>query len=166
MTGFIADTPWVTYVPGGVQGLYAVTILDTSGNPINPAHPLSVTDAGLASINQHLGNIDSNIVNGSQQTLVRDIDGNFLDVVYNSANITTATTTVVSAAPCRFAALNVNTKGSGSTATIYDNTSGSGTKIATVDTASALGTIVYMRNCTVGLTVVTVGTADITVIFK
>lgn len=85
---------------------------------------------------------------------------------YSFNNITTATTTTAKAGAGTFAGLAVNTKGSGSTATIYDNTAGTGAKIATVDTGTALGTIVYNVAFSTGLTIVTVGTADITVIFK
>jgi hypothetical protein len=85
---------------------------------------------------------------------------------YSFNNITTATTTTVKSGAGTFHALVINTKGSASTATIYDSTTGSGTKIATVDTSLGTSTILYDVAFTTGLTIVTVATADITAVFK
>mgnify|MGYP001574546480 CR=1 FL=1 len=82
------------------------------------------------------------------------------------SNITTAATTAIKTGLGVLHTLTVNTKGSGSTATIYDNTAGSGTKIATVDTATAPITFTYDAKFSTGLTVVTVGTADLTITYR
>lgn len=80
-------------------------------------------------------------------------------------NITTATTTAVKSGSGIIERIVVNKVGSSSTATVYDNTAGSGTKIATINTDS-LGTYHYGARFGTGLTVVTVNTPDITVIYR
>ncbi len=81
------------------------------------------------------------------------------------SNITTATTTAVKSGSGVIERIVVNTVGSSSTATVYDNTAGSGTKIATINTDS-LGTYYYGARFGTGLTVVTVGTPNLTVIYR
>lgn len=85
---------------------------------------------------------------------------------YSFTNITTATTTTVKSGAGTLHAIVVNTKGTSSTATIYDNTSASGTKIGTVDTSGGTTTIIYDVAFATGLTIVTAATADITAVFK
>lgn len=82
------------------------------------------------------------------------------------ANITTATTTNVKVGPGELFSIVINTKGSGSTATVYDSLAASGTKLATIDTASSVATLFYNIKFTLGLTIVTVGTADLTVTYR
>lgn len=85
---------------------------------------------------------------------------------YSYNHISTATTTTVKSGAGTLHALTINTKGSASTATIYDNTAGSGTVIAVVDTSGATGTVIYDVAFTTGLTVVTAATQDLTVSYK
>jgi len=80
------------------------------------------------------------------------------------AHISTATTTAVKANPALFVGLVVNT-GAAGTATVYDSLAGSGTVVAVVDTTTAGPNRAYSVSCRIGLTVVTTGTADITVLY-
>lgn len=80
-------------------------------------------------------------------------------------NISTAVTTAVKLTPGSLHTVTINTKGSGSTATIYDGLSAAGIKIAVIDTATAPITFTYDAKFSEGLTIVTVGTADLTVTF-
>jgi len=85
-------------------------------------------------------------------------------------NITSATTTVVKTGPGSLYAVIVNSTVANGTITIYDNTAGSGTLIATVTypaTLLASQTVLpYFTQFTTGLTVVTTGVANITVIYQ
>ena len=81
------------------------------------------------------------------------------------ANIVTATTTTAKSGSGILEKIVVNTVGSSSTATVYDNTAGSGTKIATINTDTKL-TFKYGCRFGTGLTIVTVGTPDITVVYR
>ena len=58
---------------------------------------------------------------------------------------------------------------SGATLTLYDNTSATGTTIAVVTLSASEnnpGAVVYNVNFKVGLTIVSTGTVDVTVVFK
>ena len=81
-------------------------------------------------------------------------------------NITTATTTVVKTGPGVCVSVILNETNAG-TITVYDNTAGSGTKIGTIAAASAPASIFgYLCQFTTGLTVVTAGADDITVVYS
>ena len=80
-------------------------------------------------------------------------------------NITTATTTVIKTGPGVLVSIVLNETNAGAI-TVYDNTAGSGTKIATIAAAAASGSILgYLCQFTTGLTVVTAGADDITVVY-
>ena len=80
-------------------------------------------------------------------------------------NITTATTTVVKTGPGVLVSIVLNETNAG-TITIYDNTAGSGTKIGTIAAAAGAGSVFgYLAQFTTGLTVVTAGADDITVVY-
>jgi len=83
-------------------------------------------------------------------------------------NITTNATTTVKSGAGILHLITVNTKGTATTATLYDNTAGSGTKIGTLNTTFADATFTYDVGFSTGLTVVTAGTtaADLTVSYK
>ena len=83
------------------------------------------------------------------------------------ANITTATTTVVKSAPGVLWQIVVNKPASASTITLYDNTAGSGTKIGTITNTTDLKPYRFEYGCRfeTGLTIVTSGADDITVIY-
>lgn len=81
------------------------------------------------------------------------------------AYISTATTTAVKSGSGVLEKIIVSTVGSSSTATIYDNTAGSGTVIGVINTDS-LGTYHYGGRFGTGLTIVTVGTPKITVVYR
>lgn len=87
---------------------------------------------------------------------------------YSFSNITTNTTTTIKSGAGALHTLIINTRGTASTATIYDNTAGSGTKIGTVDTSLSTTAFVYDATFGTGLTVVTAGTgaADITATYR
>lgn len=85
-------------------------------------------------------------------------------------NITTATTTTVKSGSGTLVRLVVNKATTTGTITIYDNTAGSGTKIGTITFGAALLSdppIVADYGCrfSTGLTIVTTGTNDITVVW-
>lgn len=96
--------------------------------------------------------------------------GNALKVeqVFSYSNLATNATTTVKSGAGYLHTLVINTKGTATTATIYDNTAGSGTKIATVDTTLSTTAFVYDVSFATGLTVVTAGTtpADLTVSYR
>jgi hypothetical protein len=79
--------------------------------------------------------------------------------------ISTATTTTVKSGSGILEKIIVSTVGSSSTATIYDNTAGSGTVVGVINTDS-LGTYNYGGRFATGLTIVTVGTPKITVVYR
>jgi hypothetical protein len=85
-------------------------------------------------------------------------------------NITDASTTVVRTGPGALMAIIVNAAVANGTITIYDNTAGSGTKIGTITYPATLlanhNVFPYFCKVTTGLTIVTTGTADITVVYK
>jgi hypothetical protein len=81
------------------------------------------------------------------------------------SNVSTATTTTCKSGSGVLERIIVNTGASTTTVTVYDNTAGSGTKIATAST-TAQGTLIYGCHFGTGLTVVTSGTADITVVYR
>lgn len=79
--------------------------------------------------------------------------------------ISTATTTAVKSGSGVLEKIVVSTAGSSSTATIYDNTAGSGTVVGVINT-DALGSYDYGGRFATGLTIVTVGTPKITVVYR
>jgi bifunctional ADP-heptose synthase (sugar kinase/adenylyltransferase) len=87
------------------------------------------------------------------------------DGPYAYANITTATTTTVKTGAGKLAALIINATAAAAI-TIYDNTAASGTKIATLKASVAEGSYLYNCQFATGLTIVTAGTPDITVIYR
>jgi len=85
------------------------------------------------------------------------------------SHIAGAATTTIKSGAGALHTLNINTKGTTSTATIYDNTAASGTVIAIVDTAGAASgtSMFYDVAFSTGLTIVTTGTlSDITVGYR
>lgn len=82
-------------------------------------------------------------------------------------NIASNATTTVKSGSGRLARIVVNKKGSSvSAAVVYDNTAGSGTKIATIDTLNLSGVFEYGITFDTGLTIVTTGAPDITVVYS
>jgi bifunctional ADP-heptose synthase (sugar kinase/adenylyltransferase) len=81
-------------------------------------------------------------------------------------NISTATTTVVDSGAGTLDRIIINTT-TASTITVYDNTAASGTKIATIAASVPNGTnLVYNLKFNTGLTIVTAGASDITVVYN
>jgi hypothetical protein len=78
-------------------------------------------------------------------------------------NITTATTTTARSGPGILHAYCVNTVGT--TLVLWDSLTASGAKIASI-TTTALGCFVMDVNFRIGLTAVTVGTGDITLLWN
>ena len=89
---------------------------------------------------------------------------------YKYRNIAGAATTVVRSGPGRLVQININKSVLSTTITVYDNTAASGTKIATITNPSTLHQDQYSLayNCAfnTGLTIVTSGADDITVIYE
>lgn len=81
------------------------------------------------------------------------------------ANLTSAATTTIKSGSGILEKIVINTGASSTTVTVYDNTAGSGTKIATAATTTQ-GTLSYGCRFGTGLTVVTSGAADITIVYR
>jgi hypothetical protein len=85
-------------------------------------------------------------------------------------NITSGTTTTVKIGNGVLVSIIVGKAVAGDTITIYDNTAASGTKIGTIThpatITSAQYTIPYLVQFTTGLTIVTSGADDITVVYE
>lgn len=85
----------------------------------------------------------------------------------NPLRISTSATTVVKSGPGILVSVVVNTKGTvASTITIYDNTAGSGTVISVIDSLNNVGTFTFNCLMAIGITVVTTGAPDITVVYR
>lgn len=87
------------------------------------------------------------------------------------ANITTATTTVVKSGAGILHKIIINTHVASATITIFDNTAGSGTKIGTITLPSTITSddptsLAYDLGFSTGLTLVTSGTTDLTVVYR
>lgn len=102
-----------------------------------------------------------------------DQTNNVLHTRYNGSyvRITTAATTVVKAAAGHLRLIAMNTKVATGTVTLYDNTAGSGTIIGVITFGAALlsdqGTSeIFDLNFNTGLTIVTTGTMDLTVVYS
>lgn len=86
-------------------------------------------------------------------------------------NIVGAATTTVHSGATQFRRIIVNTPVASGSITIYDSTTGSGTKIGTITLPATLvnegpNYANYEVNCNIGLTIVTVGALDITVVWR
>lgn len=82
-----------------------------------------------------------------------------------SSNISTATTTVVKSGSGIIERILIGTAVAATTVVVYDNTAASGTKITTAST-TAQGNLVLGCRFATGLTIVTDGTANITIIYR
>lgn len=101
--------------------------------------------------------------------VVTDLLGNLKTTQseFNFSNISTSTTTTVKSGSGSLRGVTVNTKGAvASTVTIYDNTAGSGTKIGIIDSLNLSGQFLFDVAFATGLTVVTTGAPDITVVYR
>lgn len=131
---------------------------------------MAITGNTLAD-NQKLSFIESAVMSGLPMQGVVTNDGRNIGEGYAFTNITTATTTTVKSGSGFFKALIVNKGVATATITIYDNTAGSGTKIGTITFGAALlsdpgSTVEYCCKFSTGLTIVTSGATDLTVIYK
>ncbi len=84
---------------------------------------------------------------------------------FSYRNITTSTTTVVKNAPGVLGKVTVNTTGGAGTIIVYDNTAGSGSIIATLNSAVA-GSFDFGAIAATGITVVTTGAPDVTILYR
>lgn len=80
------------------------------------------------------------------------------------ANITTGATTVLATSPTTLERIVVNKPGTTITATIYDGVNTSAPLIGTV--ALLAGVLTYGVQTNAGLTIVTSGTCDLTVVYR
>lgn len=179
----------------GSDGTNAQTIsVDTTGkiNINNVSGTVSLptgaaTETSLAKLTQTQGSTTSGqsgtLIQGAVTTaspsyttaqtspISLDIGGNLrVSTTGSFANITTATTTTHKSGAGRLLAVALNTNaGNGQTLTLYDNTAGSGTKICTITTSgnSVPGNVGnYNLNFSTGLTAVTTGTTDWTLVWQ
>lgn len=84
---------------------------------------------------------------------------------FDHTNITTATTTVVKAGSGYLKNITINNTVA-STITIYDSTAGSGTLIGTLEASVTPRTLHYDLHFATGLTIVTAGASDLTVVYQ
>lgn len=148
----------------------------------NSVTPIGSGTAGDALSNQNgLSTLSQNqIFNGTTFDLSRSIqgiNGTGLGVTAveqggaSFSNITTATTTTVKSGAGTLHKICINTYVASGTITMYNNTSASGTKIGTVTNPAALlkegpDCETYDVYFSIGLTIVTTGAQDITVVYR
>lgn len=91
-----------------------------------------------------------------------------VEIVNSYNHISTATTTFVKAGPGVLHNVLINTKGTGSTITVYDSLSASGAVIAVIDSTTFLGELTFDCVCAIGITIVTTGAPapDVTVTYR
>jgi hypothetical protein len=82
------------------------------------------------------------------------------------SNITTNTTTLVKTGAGTLHRIVVNNPGTAATITIYDSTTATGTKIGTIAVGVTQTSIAYEAFFSTGLTIVTTGAPDITVVYR
>ena len=85
--------------------------------------------------------------------------------IFEKTHISTATTTVVKSGQCVLRYITVNTTAAG-TITVYDNTSAVAPVVAVIAASVLPQTFRYDAVMTTGITVVTAGASDITVVYE
>lgn len=125
---------------------------------------LTSTNAAAASLVSLLVDTAAMVVSlGNIDTDTSAIVANTNALSYN--NITTSTTTVVKAAPGVLGKVTVNTAGGAGSIIVYDHASGVGTIIATLDSTVA-GSFDFNAIATIGITVVTTGAPNVTILYR
>lgn len=81
------------------------------------------------------------------------------------AHISTSTTTTVKATSGLLDSIVVNNPGTAATVTVYDNTAASGTVLAVLGGLAGASTLSYKLPFSTGLTIVTTGAPDLTVLY-
>jgi len=97
--------------------------------------------------------------------IIRNNPFNIMTEHNNYTHISTATTTVVKSTRGILKRITLNETTAGSV-TVYDNTAGSGTVVATIAASVTARTLDYDAVLSTGITVVTAGADDITVIYS
>lgn len=82
---------------------------------------------------------------------------------YKYTHISTGTTTVVSTVPCVLISVIINTSVANAI-TLYDNTSAVAPVVGIIAASAAIGAIEYKVQLVNGLTVVTAGASDLTIV--
>lgn len=100
-----------------------------------------------------------------------DTSGRQIAAPWTYNNITSATTTTAKSGAGVLHAVAINTYIASATITIYDNTAGSGTKIGTLTLPSTITglapvTVLFDASFATGLTLVTSGATDLTVLYR
>lgn len=102
-------------------------------------------------------------------TAVTTVAGGVDADAHKFTNITSATTTAIKSGEGKLVRITINTKATSGVVTIYDNTAGSGTTIGTITNPGTLldnaQTYEYGVHFRTGLTIVTSGTQNITVVW-
>lgn len=149
LTGFLNVLPWAQF------NTAPTTRTTGQGGPLE-------ADAS--------GNLRQVVMNPA--VAVDDVNGKIVvEHRYAFTNITTGATTVVKSGAGLLHAIVVNKGAATATITIYDNTAGSGTKIGTITFGAALLTdppllATYNLSFSTGLTIVTSGATDVTVVYR
>ena len=156
--------------PSGVVALSPNSPLPTGTNTIGATASESATGAAVpAKATQVAGSDGTNL-----RALATDTSGNLYEnpAAVSFRNITTATTTTVKSGAGRLVAINVNTGVANATIAVFDSLTGTGTTIGKI-TMQGGGAAVqgfaldykYLPFAT-GLTIVTSGATDVTVIYQ
>lgn len=149
-----------------------------AGNGINPSRAL-VLQSNTSAGGFPLG-VSGYTYNGTTQDPIRGItgvDGTGIGVQAveqagaSWANITTAANTPVKAGATTLHKIVINTPAALATITIYNDTTGTTNRLGTITMPATLATsgpqeIIYDAYLSTGLTIVTTGTQDITVVYR
>ena len=165
-----ASTAAAAADPSGVVALSPNSPLSTGTNTIGATASESATGAAVpAKATQVAGSDGTNL-----RALATDTSGNLYEnpAAVSFRNITTATTTTVKSGAGRLVAINVNTGVANATIAVFDSLTGTGTTIGKITMqgggAAVQGVALdykYLPFAT-GLTIVTSGATDVTVIYQ
>lgn len=114
-------------------------------------------------INQRNDGYSAQQGDGTVREAIPVING---DLVFSPKHINTSATTLVKTGAGVLHGVTINTKATTSVTTVYDSLTASGTVIAVLDSTNNVGSFLYDVAFTIGLTVVTTGTPDLTVSYR
>jgi hypothetical protein len=149
----------------GTRGAFLVQLMSRDGTA--GANVSQLGDASSATTDRLSVRAGLEYFNGSTMDRAR---GNLFGLFTQSmgglySHISTATTTTVKSSSATMARIVVNKAVASSTATIYDSTTGSGTVVGILDT-SVIGSYAFDIALSTGLTIVTSGATDLTVVYR
>jgi hypothetical protein len=152
-------------------GVYALGDFNFNLNNSSIAvHNLGNSDVTVSTGHITIDGISQVDIVGSSISILGNVNTTVANTVQTysswlSSNTATDETATVITGAGVLHGVSINTGGTLSTVTIYDNTTATDKKICTIDTATR-GTVIYDAGLTIGLTYVTIGQADITILYK